>query len=103
MDALPLPEQADLATYKALAHDPAALETWARSLPQATPFVAASIDRALAALKTPGDAEALLARAHGFESWDAFAQLITNGDPFEDAADAVVNGDLDALQRHLPG
>ena len=77
MDALPLPPEPDLARYRALAADEEALEAWARGLPRATPFVAASIERALAALKQPGDRELLLARAHGFARWDAFAMAST--------------------------
>lgn len=80
-----------------------------------TPFVASSIDRAIehiakrvrttGASFTLADAQYLLADAHGFESWGAFVRHLeaisdvpARTDPFEAAADAVVNGDLAALE-----
>jgi len=80
-----------------------------------TPFVASSIDRAIEHIEkrirttgasfTLADAQYLLADAHGFESWAAFVRHLetmsgahADNDPFEAAADAVVNGDLAALE-----
>ena len=52
------------------------------------------------------DAQFVIARAHGFENWPAFAKhlqgLAGAGSPvsaFESAADAIVTGDLAALER----
>jgi hypothetical protein len=57
---------------------------------------------------TLADAQFLIARAHGFESWAAFARHIggdTAHDPrdaeFERAADAIVDGDLETLAALL--
>jgi hypothetical protein len=50
------------------------------------------------------DAQHLIAEAHGYESWGAFAQYVEDAegkrprDDFELAADAVVNGDLATLE-----
>jgi ankyrin repeat protein len=84
-----------------------------------TPFVAGSMTRALTAIADQvraqqdpartsssgfalADAQLLIARAHGFESWARFAghvqRLPGRNARFEAAADAVVDGDLPALQ-----
>lgn len=54
------------------------------------------------------DAQFVIARSHGFESWPRFARHVEDlarGDSatcrFELAADAIVSGDLDTLQRLL--
>jgi ankyrin repeat protein len=52
------------------------------------------------------DAQFVIARAHGFENWSDFAIHITGprdavGREFEAAADAVVDGDIDALRSML--
>ncbi|MGD0620765.1 MAG: ankyrin repeat domain-containing protein [Bryobacteraceae bacterium] len=54
------------------------------------------------------DAQLVIAREHGFESWPKFAKLVTElvreNSPvciFETAADAVINGDLPALETLL--
>jgi len=91
-----------------------------------TPFVQGSIDRAVgdiedhvrarrdgrAAPLPLADAQFVIARAHGFESWPVFARHvegIARTDPavrdFESAADAIVAGDhaaLEALLRATP-
>ena len=93
-----------------------------------TPFIEASIERATLEIErrvlarsgpsggpsTPfalADAQHLLAAAHGFASWADFARHVEdvarhqrglpNSDPFEAAADAVVTGDIAALERLL--
>ncbi|MEP6622234.1 MAG: ankyrin repeat domain-containing protein [bacterium] len=109
--------------------DPDAVRRWATewleslaSLLAVAPsaFVQNSIDRAAArickrvaassrsgepeARVTVADAQFLIAQAHGFENWTAFARHVA-GEPglapqdseFERAADAVVTGDLDTL------
>src|SRR5688572_2560668 len=133
MDVLPLPPRPDLSQYEKRAKelvvaagsaDPGAVHGWATEWLETlarlrgvsiTPFVRHSFDRAVSALedrvrKSPrplalADAQFLIARAHGFESWPAFAAAV---EPpvetdlvrreFEAAADAVVNGDLATLQ-----
>ncbi len=87
-----------------------------------TPFVQHSMERALQAIELQvrdkvtaaqsvggeiglADAQYLIARAHSFENWAAFARHIDQdftadpeGRAFEAAADAIVTGDLAALQ-----
>lgn len=103
------------------------LETLARLLGEPiTPFVQHSFDRAVeeitrrvqasrkeGAAFTLASAQFLIAQAHGFEHWAAFANHIEHearvredGGTFEAAADAVVGGDLStlaALIRAEPG
>jgi ankyrin repeat protein len=117
----------DLVTT-ARSEDPDAIRAWAagwlgalaRSLGvTVTPFVQHSFDRAVAriaervrektaALSATGerftlaDAQSLIAQAHGFESWPAFASHVQpdareEGNEFEAAVDAVVGGDLATL------
>ncbi|MCE2440515.1 MAG: ankyrin repeat domain-containing protein [Candidatus Latescibacteria bacterium] len=57
---------------------------------------------------TLAGAQFLIARAHSFESWDAFARFVEKdtretdaGAEFEIAADAVVDGDLPTLEALL--
>lgn len=136
MDVLPLPPRPDLAQYEQRAKelvaaagsaDPGAVHRWASEWLETlagllgvpiTPFVQQSFDRAVSAIednvrKSPlpfalGDAQFLIARAHGFESWPVFAAAVeppVETDPvrreFEAAADAVVNGDLATLESML--
>jgi ankyrin repeat protein len=133
MDVLPLPPHPDLSQYEKRAKelvvaagsaDPGAVHSWATQWLEAlaellgvsiTPFVRHSFDRAVSAIedsvrKSPrpfalANAQVLIARAHGFESWAAFAAAVdppAETDPvrreFEAAADAVVNGDLVTLE-----
>src|SRR5215467_5836454 len=109
--------------------DPSAVRDWARtwletlatSLGAAiSPFVRDSIDRAVEHIESRvterkgsahakpfllADAQHLIAAAHGFENWAAFAQHVEEAegkrrpyDDFERAADAVVTGDLATLE-----
>src|SRR5688500_1811134 len=138
MDVLPLPPRPNLSQYKKRAKelvvaagsaDPGAVHSWATEWLETlarllgvsiTPFVRHSFDRAVGAIedsvrKSPrpfvlADAQFLIARAHGFESWPAFAAAVeppVETDPdrreFEAAADAVVNGDLATLESLLRG
>ena len=133
MDVLPLPPNPDLSQYGKRARelvvasgsaDPGAVRAWATGWLHTlvrllgisiTPFVQHSFDRAVAAIEkrvaqlgsgfTLADAQLLIARAHGFESWAAFAAAVEpppETDPvrreFEAAADAVVHGDLATLE-----
>ncbi|HET9512452.1 MAG TPA: ankyrin repeat domain-containing protein [Gemmatimonadales bacterium] len=132
MDVLPLPPRPDLAEYEKRAGelaaaagsaDPGTVRAWATEWLEAlagllevsiTPFVQHSFDRAVASIEervrkagapfTLADAQLLIARAHGFEGWPAFAAAVAppaETDPvrreFEAAADAVVTGDLATL------
>jgi hypothetical protein len=135
MDTLPLPPRPSLAEYEQRAAglvaassspDPGAIRSWAAEWLEAlarargvevTPFVRGSFDRAVDTVEGQArdrlaaaglglaDAQLLIARAHGFESWPQLAAHLaaiaspatTTGD-FEAAADAVVDGDLPALQ-----
>jgi hypothetical protein len=135
MDTLPLPPSPSLEQYKKRAKglvtaaesaDPSAVRDWARKWLELlasslgadiTPFVRDSIDRAVAHIEArvrdrPGskpfllaDAQHLLAEAHGYESWGAFARYVEDAagigrprDDFELAADAVVTGELATLE-----
>jgi ankyrin repeat protein len=141
MDTVPLPPRPDLAQYRkrakslvraARSPEPDAVRAWATEWLDALarlrdepvpPFVQASIDRAVDAIdervRSAGDgrfgladAQYLVARAHGFDGWAAFArhverlsQVDAGPDPYESAADAIVVGDLDtlgSLLRHNP-
>ena len=71
-------------------------------------FVQDSIDRAVARMRaerpsTLADAQRVLARAHGFGSWVAFADHVEGiaGNAFEAAADAVVAGAEETLGQLL--
>lgn len=138
MDVLPLPPHPDLSQYEKRAKelvvaagsaDPGAVHTlateWLENLARLlgvpiTPFVQHSFDRAVSAIEDSvrnaprpfalADAQFLIARAHGFESWPAFAAAVeppVETDPvrreFEAAADAVVNGDLATLESLVRG
>src|SRR5687768_7692092 len=138
MDVLPLPPRPNLSQYEKRAKelvvaagsaDPGAVHSWATEWLETlarllevsiTPFVRHSFNRAVSAIedsvrKAPGpfalaDAQLLIARAHGFESWPAFAAAVeppVETDPvrreFEAAADAVVNGDLATLESLVRG
>jgi ankyrin repeat protein len=85
-----------------------------------TPFVQESLDRVVERIEqqvrerpangtfTLAEAQYLIARAHSFASWRDFAEHVerlsrsgAEADPFESAADAVVTGDLPALESLL--
>lgn len=109
--------------------DPSAVGDWARKWLESlasslgasiSPFVRGSIDRAVNHIEARvkegrsstqahpfllADAQHLIAGAHGFDNWAAFAQHVEEAegkrrpyDDFERAADAVVTGDLAALE-----
>jgi ankyrin repeat protein len=114
-DAVPLPPHPHLGYYKKLAKDlvkacgdPAALLAWAKQF--APPD---HIDRVESHIRSANigklaDAQFLIARAHGFASWPKFAkhvealQLAGSADSkFEQAADAIVSGEITTLRRLL--
>jgi ankyrin repeat protein len=111
-DAVPLPPHPHIDFYRKLAKDllkdPAAFRAWAR---QSVP--AGQIERLESRMQSAkiarlADAQRFIARAHGFASWPKFASHIAElqdaGSPdaqFEEAADAIVCGDVDTLRRLL--
>jgi ankyrin repeat protein len=131
MDTLPLPPSPDLGQYRKRAKElvaaacsgEEAVRAWAADWLEAiarltnelpTPFVASSYERAVDFIAQRlreqqtcalANAQFLIARAHGFANWAAFARhverLSVGRDDFEDAADAVVDGDLAALESLL--
>ncbi|HEX3577322.1 MAG TPA: ankyrin repeat domain-containing protein [Thermoanaerobaculia bacterium] len=112
-DALPLPSHPHLGYYKKLAKDlvkacddPAALSAWAARLAPADQRLERHIRSAK--IEKLADAQFLIARAHGFASWPKFAKHVealqhaaSPDSKFEQAADAIVSGDIDALRRLL--
>jgi len=129
-DALPLPSRPSLEQYRKLAKDlvkacradsPRSIAEWTdgwmasllaghgrRERDRAANQVEEFALRALTGGKrrcTLADAQFVIARSHGFESWPKFAahldQLTHAGDPFDDAAQAIVNGDEETLRRLL--
>lgn len=112
--AVPLPPHPHLDYYKKLAKDlvkacgdPDALHAWA------TRFASDHIERLERHIRSANinklaDAQFLIARAHGFASWPKFSKHVDEiqqaGSPdskFEQAADAIVSGDIDTLRRLL--
>jgi len=113
-DALPLPPHPHLGYYRKLAKDlvkacgdPVALRAWAmRFAPAQTERVESHIRSAN--IGKLADAQFLIARAHGFASWPKFARHIEDlqqagslDSKFEQAADAIVSGDIATLRRLL--
>jgi len=117
-DVVPLPSRASLEQYEKHASDLAAacrsgeagaISAWAAQFPESIQEVEAfarqtltSRDGALTA------AQFVIARAHGFESWPIFAAHLEDlqkkespASMFEAAAEAVVAGDIAALERLL--
>jgi ankyrin repeat protein len=106
-DLTPLPARPNLEQYKKQAKELARL---ARSGdPEAAERVGKWHPRPTATFAL-ADAQLVIAREHGFESWPKFAKLIKElgreNSPvsiFEAAADAVINGDIPALENLLRG
>jgi ankyrin repeat protein len=113
-DALPLPSQPHLGYYRKLAKDlvkacddPAALRAWVMR------FAPDQIERVESHIRSAkigklADAQFLIARAHGFASWPRFGKHVealqhagSADSKFEQAADAIVSGDIDALRGLL--
>jgi ankyrin repeat protein len=138
VDSLPLPPRPDLEQYRKRAKelykaahstDPEAVRLWANEWlgtlerlrgVKATSFEQGSFDRAIELIETTikatrggrrfslGNAQFLIARAHSFKSWRAFADHVeqlsrtSTGDrEFESAADAIVSGNRSALAELL--
>jgi hypothetical protein len=113
-DALPLPSHPQLGYYKKLAKDlvkacddAAALHAWAtRFAPDQVERVETHIQSAK--IGKLAEAQFLIARAHGFASWPKFARHVealqhagSEDSKFEQAADAIVSGDIATLRRLL--
>jgi ankyrin repeat protein len=129
-DALPLPPRPNLEQYRTLAkelvraHESDEVRAWARrwlaslakalnmeGAPEIAPLVSGSIDWLEREWRKSNgsslsDAQFLIARAHGFESWPKFAEHLKSlrsdeGSPFERAADAIAGGDIETLRSLL--
>lgn len=137
-DALPLPSRPRLDQYRKLAKDlvracaagdSAAIQAWAsrwieslarnqpdllkdgaataRSTSQVTAFAREKLSRPGRACRL-ADAQFVLARSHGFDTWSRFVTHVAElerrdspTDAFEAAADAIVTGQLETLDRLL--
>jgi len=113
-NALPLPFHPHLGYYKKLAKDlvkacddPVSLREWATRF---APDHAERLVRHIRSAKISklADAQFLIARAHGFASWPKFAKHVdalqhadSADSKFEQAADAIVSGDIATLRRLL--
>ncbi|HXS94423.1 MAG TPA: ankyrin repeat domain-containing protein [Candidatus Limnocylindrales bacterium] len=117
-DAIPLPERPNLDQYKKLARElqracksggeDAVVEWAARWKEAVNPEVARRLWREMQPKCTLTAAQFFLARGHGFASWpkfaahvEAVAQRNSPAWKFETVADAIVTGDLPALQKLL--
>ena len=117
-DVVPLPARPSLEQYEKHANDlaaacrssePGAIGAWAAQFPESIPefetFARQTLTSRDCALTA---AQFVIARAHGFETWPIFAahleDLQKKESPvsmFEAAAEAVVAGDIPALERLL--
>ncbi|MBV8547820.1 MAG: tetratricopeptide repeat protein [Acidobacteria bacterium] len=113
-DALPLPSHPHLGYYKKLAKDlvkacddPVSLREWATRF---APDHAGRLVRHISSAKISklADAQFLIARAHGFASWPKFSRHVEElqhaasaDSKFEQAADAIVSGDIATVRRLL--
>ncbi|HXH38332.1 MAG TPA: tetratricopeptide repeat protein [Thermoanaerobaculia bacterium] len=116
-DAIPLPPHPHLGYYRKLAKDllksrtsadPAALRAWVKQFVSAEQVERMEMRIRSANIAKLADAQFFIARAHGFASWPKFARHVEDlqqaGSPdarFEEAADAIASGDIDALGRIL--
>jgi hypothetical protein len=116
-DALRLPSHPHLGFYKKLAKallatitkgDPASLRDWLKRFVPADQIVRMEARIRSANIGKLAGAQFFIARAHGFASWPKFARHVeamqhagSADAQFEEAADAIVSGDIDALRRLL--
>jgi hypothetical protein len=114
-DALPLPSDPHLGYYKKLAKDlvkvgddSASLREWTKRFAPPDQIERVETHIRSAKIAKLADAQFLIARAHGFASWPKFARHVealqhagSADTKFEQAADAIVSGDIDALRRLL--
>ncbi len=111
MPAAPLPDRPNVAQYKKQAKD--LLRAWRAADPEAMARVTASHPRLRARAAAPdpafrlADAQLVIAREHGADTWAAFVARIADAvgaapaPPWTLAEDAVVRGDADALAALL--
>lgn len=118
--ALPLPSRPNLEQYKKQAKDlvkacrsgdPDLIDDWAAAWvddPRVLGELQEFARRRLAEKHALADAQFVIARAHGFTSWAKFARHIESVtrsssavSNFESAADAIVAGDANTLERLL--
>lgn len=117
-DALPLPPHPHLGYYRKLAKDllkacasdahPTALHACVKQLVSAEQIERVETRLRSAKMGKLTEAQYFIARAHGFASWPKFARHVEDlqhaGSPdakFEQAADAIVSGDIATLRRLL--
>jgi tetratricopeptide (TPR) repeat protein len=116
-DAVPLPRRPHLRYYKKLAKDlleaatkddPAALRAWVKRFVPADQIERIETRIGSADISKLAGAQFFVARAHGFASWPKFARHVEElqhagsaDSQFEQAADAIVSGDIDTLRRLL--
>jgi len=116
-DAIPLPRNPHIGYYRKLAKDllkaclsadPAALRAWVKQFVSAEQMERMEMRIRSATIGKLSEAQFFIARAHGFASWKKFARHVEDlqnaGSPdsqFEEAADAIVSGDMATLRRLL--
>jgi len=117
-DALPLPDRPRLEQYEAHARDlvtacqsgePDAFQKWAARWEAPTADLEAFARQTLTGSDcAPASAQLVIAQVHGFDGWRAFAshlqdlgQAESPVSRFEAAAEAVIAGDVPALERLL--
>lgn len=100
MDARPLPPHPNLDQYKKQAKE--LLKAWKAGDAGALQRVHRFHPRRAEARPALSEAQMIVAREHGFESWPKFAAHISAPNtPFERAADAIVSGDEATLKSLL--
>jgi len=131
-DALPLPRRPSLERYKKLAkdliaacksHDENAIVDWAetwvtmlarqsgvelKGVSRWTDQVVGFVQREISDGCRVADAQSIIARSHGFDTWARFAKHLNGLNEkgsavarFEKAADAIIKGDIKTLKRIL--
>jgi ankyrin repeat protein len=114
-DAVPLPPHPHLGFYKKLAKDlvkagddPAALREWVKRFAPPDQIERVESHMRSAKIAKLADAQFAIARVHGFASWPKFARHVdalqhsgSTDSKFEQAADAIVSGDMATLRRLL--
>jgi hypothetical protein len=102
--ALPLPPRPSIEHYRRLAKE---LVKARKPGSWATPEILEFARRKMAERGLLADAQFVIARSHGFESWPKFSkhlEALAKSSPisrFEAAADAIVDGDVATLKRLL--
>jgi ankyrin repeat protein len=114
-DAVPLPPRPHLGYYKKLAKDllkagddPVSLREWTARFAPADQREGVESSIRSGKIEKLADAQFLIARAHGFASWPRFVKHVaalqhagSADSKFEQAAEAIVSGDIVTLRRLL--